>query len=286
MSMYYLPTKDCSLAVYERGVSNASIGILFLHGGPGSGAKAIMDLPAFQALEEAYPCTYFDQRGCGKSTYDLFLHRYKGLPMEDITYDVYLVALDMKKRRNLSKIILWGGSFGGCLAALCLERFPELFAGCVLSSPAITFHREQSLAFFQRMQEPYKARFTTSSILPFPKEAMMTPEAFFMNPEVRSFIFSSANPSNSLRHICAMGEWFFQHHFHGLLASLKIPCLLLQGKEDPICIYQNIDHELKTCKNPLLSYHLYENCGHAVFEDQPQEFVREIVTFIKEISLC
>lgn len=284
MSMYYLPTKDCSLAVYERGVSNASIGILFLHGGPGSGAKAIMDLPAFQTLEEIYPCTYFDQRGCGKSTYDLSKHRYKGLHMEDITHDVYLVALNMKKRRNLSKIILWGGSFGGCLAALCLERFPELFAGCILSSPAITFHRTQSLAFFQRMQEPYKARFTTSSA-PSAEEVMITPEAFFMNPKVCSFIFSSANPSNSLRHICAMGEWFFQHHFHGLLSSLRIPCLVMQGKEDPICIYQNIDKEIKETQNPLLSYHLYENCGHAVFEDQSEAFVNEIIDFMEGL-LC
>lgn len=279
MEAYEVASNACNLQVYTAGNKTSKVAILCLHGGPGSGAKAIMELPAFQALAKSYLCVYFDQRGSGNSFYDIT----KGIRLEDITQDVFVVLQDMKERYDFTHILLWGGSFGGCLAALCMKQFPEEFDGFILSSPAITFSRQEALAFFKRMQAPYQKRFTRG-ILSI--DTSLLPEDLFKNEELRSFIYSSMNPSNSLQHICAMSTWFFLQDFHHLFQTVQRPVLVLQGKDDPICRYENIERELSLGEAENVCYILYENCGHAVFEDKEEEFVKEINRFIMEVSGC
>lgn len=113
-------------------------------------------------------------------------------------------------------------------------------------------------------------------------EAIDIPEAFFENPEIRNFIFSPLNPSTSFKHICAMGGWFFQHSFQDLIKNIQISTLILQGKEDPICIYQNLDYEIYENPNAYIEYHLYEECGHAIFEDKEDGFVEQMIQFINK----
>ncbi|MFV0395848.1 MAG: alpha/beta fold hydrolase, partial [Coprobacillaceae bacterium] len=207
MISYVLETDNCTLQIYKKGNTISKIGVLCLHGGPGSGAQAIMDLPAFHTLEKNYCCVYFDQRGSGNSVYDL----ENGLMTDTITSDVLHVIKDMKKRWLLDDVFLFGGSFGGCLASLCLERFPEQFRGCILSSPAITFNRLQALSFYVRMREIYINRLDKMIINKMGLLSELEPEMFFTQSEIRNYIYSPNNPANSLRHICAMSSWFFMH---------------------------------------------------------------------------
>lgn len=275
MQSYVINNNGCNLQIYAKGKRDTSTSILFLHGGPGSGAKPIMDLPAFQALEKIYHCVYFDQRGSGQSHYDLT----KGLTIDTITSDVKAVAMDIKQRWKHTQIILWGGSFGGTLAALCIEKFPTIFTGCILSSPAISFTRAQGVGFYERMAASYTARMEGEENGHQPME----PETFFSSPQTKEMIFSPRNPSNSLRHICAMSSWFFSHSFPHLFQETKIPMLVLQGKDDPICPYQYIDEQLTSHQYPQIKYYLIEHCGHAVFEDQQALFINYIQTFIQEV---
>lgn len=275
MQTYVINNQGCNLQVYAKGKCDTSTSILFLHGGPGSGAKPIMDLPAFQALEKIYHCVYFDQRGCGSSHYDL----KKGLTIDDITSDVKVIALDIKKRWKHTQIILWGGSFGGTLASLCMEKFPEIFSGCILSSPAISFTRAQGVGFYERMKASYETRIEGNENGQQPME----PETFFSTPQTKEMIFSTLNPSNSLRHICAMSSWFFSHSFPHLFQEITIPLLVLQGKDDPICPYQYINDILSTHSYPNIEYHLIDHCGHAIFEDQQALFIKYIQAFIQEV---
>lgn len=277
MITYTLHSNQCRLQVYAS-YKNNKIGVLFLHGGPGSGANAIMKLSAFQTLEKEYTCVYFDQRGSGKSYYDL----QQGLSIEDITNDVLLVARDMKQRWRLDKIILWGGSFGGLLASLCLEQFIDEFDGVILSSPAITFSRQQAIDFFHRMQNMYIEKININNN----STKTITPEQLFLDKDFREFIFSSSNPSQSLKHICAMSTWFYLHTFENLFNCITIPTLVLQGKEDPICIYQNITNEIQHITNSNIQYYLFDNCGHEVFKDKEKECIEKIKVFIKEKIVC
>ena len=66
------------MTLYGKSQLCSKIGILFFHGSPGSGAHALMQLSPF----------YFDQRGSGKSEYNL----RNGLTIEQITTDVFAVV--------------------------------------------------------------------------------------------------------------------------------------------------------------------------------------------------
>lgn len=277
MEQYHVFSNHCQLKVYSMNPSHSPTAILFLHGGPGSGAKALINLPVFQKLHQKFHCIYFDQRGSGHSFYDLS----KGISAEDITNDVLHIVQDAKTRFAIQKLFLWGGSFGGLLASLCIQKFADIFDGVILSSPAITFSREQAIDFYQRMKKQYTSRLAHS--ITNNKE---TPEDFFSNPNVRQWIFSDANPSYSLKHICAMSNWFYRYTFEGMLKDIPFPLLVMQGKDDPICLFQNIDNEIKKTHNQNIEYYLFEECGHEVFVDKPKEFIDIIETFIRRQSLC
>ena len=277
MEQYFFFFFQCQLKIYSINPAQSHIAILFLHGGPGSGAMALMGLPAFQLLSQNFHCLYFDQRGCGDSTYDL----KKGLSIEQITSDVLHVIQDSLQRFHIQKFYLWGGSFGGYLACLCLEKFHNELSGIILSSPAITFHRQQALSFYQAMQSQYNQRLGENHFL---QSISLSPEDFFKQDDVREFIFSVNNPSHSLQHICAMSDWFFQHHFHNFFTHLSLPLLIMQGQDDPICQYQYIDNEVSHLKNR--EYHLYENCGHEIFCDCKEDFVKTITEFIRRNEQC
>ncbi len=277
MELYQVQSDSCQLQVYSVNPTNSQNAILFLHGGPGSGAKAIMDLPVFEQFNKNYHCLFFDQRGSGLSLYDLS----KGLTVEQITSDVLQVVKDAKKRFHIEHLFLWGGSFGGLLACLCIQKFALEFDGVILSSPAITFSRQQSLDFYNHMKKQYTSRLGNALT-----QSEELPETYFSLPEVRQFILSESNPSNSLKHICAMSDWFYHYHFDGLFHNSSLPILIMQGKNDPICSFYNIDNELKQYHMHHIEYHLFENCGHEIFNDHPKAFINYIETFIRRILSC
>ena len=165
------------------------------------------------------------------------------------------VVFSIKKHWDIQNLFLWGGSFGGCLGSLCLERFPEQFSGVILSSPAITFSREEALQFYSLMKKPYAHRFNDSVVKTLSPLDAVSPEEFFAEPQVCQFIF-------------------------------KIPTLIMQGKNDPICQYQYIDNQITKENNSNIEYYLYDQCGHEVFTDKESEFICNIEKFIRRIVLC
>ncbi len=277
METYKVATKECVLEVYVRGKRQSDVGILFLHGGPGSGAKPLMELSAFQSLEDDYCCVYFDQRGSGLSLFDL----EKGISKEDIVNDVLQVVLDIKVRLKLKSIYLWGGSFGGVVASLCIENIASYFDGFMLSSPAITFSPQQSLQFFNQTKAMFQKRLNIVD-----EQNDLVLGDVFLNQEFRKFVFSQNNPSNSLRHICAMSSWFYSTSFEHLLDFIKVPILILQGKDDLICNYEYIDEYVNNCDCRFVEYYLFNNCGHEVFVDKKNEFVLIIREFIRRNRKC
>lgn len=269
---YIVRNGNMELQVYARGNTNSSIMIVFLHGGPGSGAQPLMELPAFQALEAEYCCIYFDQRGSGKSMYDL----KKGLNIDTICTDVECVIKDGIERWCPETIYLWGGSFGGKLACLYAEHIGYGVDAYLLSNPAITFTREQSIAQFQRMAVSMNKRLQITE----DTSQLLEPEIVFNDPQFNAFIYSDANPSKSLRHTQAMSSWFFQHTFMETLRTMDRPVLILNGKEDPICDCRIVEDAVAELNNPFLHLQLLSPCGHAAFEDKPEEFIAITKDFI------
>ena len=277
MKNYFVQSCGCKIQVYSTGNLSSKISIVFLHGGPGSGAHAIMELSAFQRLECDYHCVYFDQRGSGKSLYDL----KHGLSINDIVEDVHHIIADTKKRFPANKVILWGGSFGGYLACLYLERFDNELEGCILSSPVVMFNRQDALDFFDRTSQIYMKRLRLENT-----NHNLKPEEVFSSSFLQDFVWSDDNPSQSLRHVCAMSQWFYKNYFGNIFSQIKFPLLILQGQDDTICDYHIIDNEMKKNRNSKIEYYLYKNCGHELFKDREDEFVLKINEWLRRNERC
>lgn len=282
MNTFQLEREGCSLQIYEHVHPHADTAILFLHGGPGSGAAPLMQHPTFEKLATRCSCYFFDQRGSGQSVYDIT----QGLSKEMLCEDVHYIMQYLQTHRKFANWYLWGGSFGGFLAALCLENdstfLQSFFKGIVLSSPAITFKRSQSLQLFHRMAKQYDRNIPVIKT----SESEILPEHFFAQQEVRQYFFSARNTHASLRHICAMSDWFFRQQFPNLLEKVTIPVLIMQGKNDPICDYHVLQEEMNHLYNPNVRCVMLSNCGHEVFQDQSAFCIEKILQFIKEGNVC
>lgn len=279
MITYLVESDDCVLQVYaNENVSDQTI--IFLHGGPGSGAKAIFELPAFQALEQEYRCVYFDQRGSGNSEYDL----KNGLSIDQICNDVAKIVRDTSSRFKQKQIFLWGGSYGGTLGCLYMQTIGSGIDGLILNNPAIFFGPEQAVTFFKRLRD--------NSLKRMPSEfqnnqevdvnEMIDPKAELQKKEFVDFVYSPYNPSKSLRHICAMSNWFFNHSYRSLFEKMQTPMLLMLGKEDPICGNDDAKETIENINNANIDLRVISPCGHAIFEDCPKEFVQYTREFLQQ----
>ncbi|MCP3054716.1 prolyl aminopeptidase [Aurantimonas marianensis] len=124
---------------YELCGNPQGLPVVFLHGGPGSGASSqhrrLFDPARYRIL-------LFDQRGCGRST-------PLGRLDENTTW--HLVA-DMERLRALLGVkrwLLFGGSWGATLALAYAETHPERVAGMILRG-VFTGRRSELDWFYER----------------------------------------------------------------------------------------------------------------------------------------
>lgn len=112
------------------------IPILFLHGGPGAGF-AQSDRRFFDP--EKYRIILFDQRGAGKSQPHAEL-------TSNTTQDLLNDIETLRKHLNVSKWVLFGGSWGATLALLYAESFPDRVNGMILRGAFLS--RQADLKWF------------------------------------------------------------------------------------------------------------------------------------------
>ena len=130
---------DCDdmhkIYVEESGNPNGQP-ILFLHGGPGGGCgekqRRFFD-PKY------YRIVLFDQRGCGKS-------KPLGETNQNTTADLINDIETIRKHLDISRWIIFGGSWGSTLALAYAMQNPELIIGLILRG--IFLSRRKELEWF------------------------------------------------------------------------------------------------------------------------------------------
>ena len=89
--------------------------------------------------QEKYRIILFDQRGCNRS-----------LPNGDIinntTQDLINDIEEIRKKLDIKKLVLFGGSWGATLALLYAEHYPKNVSGIILRGAFLA--RQQDLAWF------------------------------------------------------------------------------------------------------------------------------------------
>jgi len=126
--------------LYVEQVGNPrGIPVLFLHGGPGSGAqhmhRRLFDPARFHAI-------LFDQRGAGRS------HPYLSLDANTTRHLVEDIEL-IRRHLGLDKWLLVGGSWGSTLALAYAETHPAHVSGLVLRAVFLGTPSEFEWAFIE-----------------------------------------------------------------------------------------------------------------------------------------
>ena len=114
---------DSLHSIYVEQTGNESgIPVIFLHGGPGSGCN---ENHRRYFNPDKYRIILFDQRGCNRSA-------PKGCVENNSTQDILNDIESIRKKLNIDKWILFGGSWGATLALLYAEQYPQHVSGMIL----------------------------------------------------------------------------------------------------------------------------------------------------------
>lgn len=119
------------LYVEEAG-SPDGLPIVFLHGGPGSGCRA-MHRSFFDP--QRYRTVLLDQRGAGRST-------PAGTLKHNTTADLIADLERVRTHLNIDRWVLFGGSWGAALALLYAEQHPRSVLGMVLRGSFLARQRD------------------------------------------------------------------------------------------------------------------------------------------------
>ncbi|KAJ9125475.1 hypothetical protein QFC22_000436 [Naganishia vaughanmartiniae] len=140
----YLKVSDVHTLYYEECGNPNGKPVVFLHGGPGGGIS-LTDRGFFDP--EFYRIVLFDQRGSGKSTpsADLREKFVFGIVLHT-TWDVVEDIEKLRKELNIAKWLVFGGSWGSCLALAYSQKHTEQVVGMVLRG--IFTLRKTELDFF------------------------------------------------------------------------------------------------------------------------------------------
>jgi proline iminopeptidase len=127
-----LPVTPVHSLYVEQSGNPAGFPVLFLHGGPGSQTRPehrrYFD-PAF------YRTVLFDQRGCGRST-------PAGCIDENTTWQLVEDIETIRRKLDISKWLLFGGSWGSTLALAYATTCPQHVAGLILRGVFLASRRE------------------------------------------------------------------------------------------------------------------------------------------------
>ena len=110
------------LIYFEQAGNPEGIPVIFLHGGPGSGCN---ENHRRYFNPDKYHIILFDQRGCNRSTPN-------GCIENNTTQEILNDIESIRKKLEIDKWILFGGSWGATLALLYAEQYPQHVSGIIL----------------------------------------------------------------------------------------------------------------------------------------------------------
>ncbi|AFJ44128.1 prolyl aminopeptidase [Francisella orientalis] len=131
----FLKVSDIHTIYFEECGNPNGKPAVFIHGGPGGGIQ-----PSYRQYfnPDKYRLILVDQRGCGKSTPFAELK-------ENTTQDLIRDFEKIRKKLNIDKWMLFGGSWGSTLGLAYAQAYPEVVTELVLRG--IFLGREKELSW-------------------------------------------------------------------------------------------------------------------------------------------
>lgn len=135
---FYLETDSVHQVYVEQSGNPVGIPVVFLHGGPCSGTK-----PDHRRFfdPDRYHIILMDQRGCGQS---LPFGELEGNTTQDLLADMERI----RRQLRIDEWVLFGGSWGGTLALLYAQHYPQYVSAMILRG--VFLARQADMDWFLR----------------------------------------------------------------------------------------------------------------------------------------
>ena len=290
--------------------SNSKSTIIFLHGGPGGYIHSAIINQMKEVAQKGYNVYLYDQIGSGLSDR---LPKPKDYSFERHLNDLNEIIYSQIKAK---KVILIGHSYGGILATHYTAKYSVSVDKLILSSPGdLQPYREDVDGSMTDMNKIYP----TPSVYRFktPIEVFEQTEKDFLQPRIvmsmlcaMIFNFKWASDKEFDDYTNTMASKFtkgmvaypknvkpeeggaggyshgFSNYYGNLedvrdtLKQLNIPTLVLQGQYDQ-GEYSSVYEYSDLLKG---KYVFVENAGHIIWWDEPKEYNKAIINFLKEVK--
>ncbi len=291
-----------SQTMYSKAFGNPENPVLlFLHGGPGYNSVGFEASTAQVLSDNGFYVITYDRRGEGRSA---------ELPA-DFTFDQTFNDLHaLYAKYHLKSATLIGHSFGGIVATLFAEKYPEktksvILVGAPLSMQAtlttilvssksiyetnndsVNLHYIQLLEQMDKSTLPYSSYCFSHAMqngFYYPShpssEALIIYSKFRSNPEL-------AKASSLMSYEAPTGFWTNENyttldltdHLINVLAATT-PVFGLYGQEDGLFSVSQVLNIEQLLGKENISY--FTNCSHNVFMDQQTQFIQAIKTWVQ-----
>jgi proline iminopeptidase len=258
--------------------------ILLLHGGPAASHEYL--LPQMLALAEDHRLVTYDQRGGGRSRYD---DDRAVIGWHDQVEDVARVAAELR----VAPLTIVGYSWGGLLAMLYAV---EASAGRVQPTPArlalidpAPITRKTRLVFEQELARRQAAPEVAALRAELQASGLRErdPDAYRQRAFEISVAGYFADPARArdLTPFRVTGRvqqsvWHSlgDYDLHDALASVRVPALVLHGRQDPIPLASS-EEAARALGTTCV---VIEGSGHVPYVEQPAQLFPPLRAFLRD----
>lgn len=260
--------------------------VIVIHGGP------VLDHgylePHFKTLAESYQLVFFDQRLSGRSS--------ANVDTTDIHMDMFIEDIEaLRNSLQMDKVHILGHSWGGLLAMKYALKHPShtetlILLNAMPPSTALWQKEQKLLAQAVTKEDSLKRQEIIQSGLfkNNPSEAVkqllfLSFKNQFHNPELIKSL-DLYIPEDYMARSRSFGKLMPELSNYNLtdnLSTLNMPVLIIYGSKEPA----------GTLSGPIIhkqiresEFRIIKKSGHFPFIEQPQEFNRTILLFLKKHS--
>ncbi|MCF8370952.1 MAG: alpha/beta hydrolase [Bacteroidales bacterium] len=275
--------------------------LIFLHGGPGYNCSTFEITTAHVLANQGFFVVVYDRRGEGRS-----LDKKASFTFAESFKDLKSIY----KKYKLKKATLIGHSFGGVLATLFAEEYPEKVQALVLVGAPVSLQKsfKNIRANSQMIYESKNDSTNLKYILMMEKmdTASLEYSSYCFMHAMQNGFYSPENPSIEAQEIymkfqtdpilarnaavmtyeAPKGFWANERYTSidltsnlKKLQSEKIPIYGLYGKDDGLYSTAQVKELQELLPEGNVKY--LDNCSHSVYIDQQAEFIDALKTWLK-----
>ncbi len=175
-------------------------------------------------------------------------------------------------KKGFKDVNILGNSLGGHITLLCALAKPRKINSIILTGSSGLFESAMGSTFPKRGDYEYIRRKTEDT---FYDPAIAT-------KELVDEVFETVNDRNKAIRVVATAKSAIRHNLRDKLHLIKLPTLLIWGKEDKVTPSFVGEEFHQLLENSRL--YMIEKCGHAPMMEQPDLFNTYLEKFLEDVA--